>query len=400
MIRVLSVYPVAEIGGAETVLLNLMRYRRRPDITHEAVILADKDGELGEAFTRLGIRWQSVRRGRMRQPQALWSACREVRRIVRESHATVVLANSPQGFLYARWATIGLGVPIALYYMAVPRRRLWRSGALNVLMAKSSPSAVFTASHAINTIVSTWGLNNVKTVYHGAPVPSADASGRRDVESQLLLLGIRREDPLILAPGRLQPWKGQQVLIAALPEVLKTHAKAQAVVLGGTLFGHTLEYSGQLRRQIHALSLTQRVHLVGHQPVAPWLERANVVVHTSTEPDPFPNVCIEALASSRPLITNHLSGTAEVIKDGLQGRVIPANDPAALASAITALLNDPVGAERMAEAGYRRYVEVCMPDRMVHSIETTLATMSLSAASDGSTNLPASAPPRDAAPFV
>jgi glycosyltransferase involved in cell wall biosynthesis len=218
-------------------------------------------------------------------------------------------------------------------------------------------------------------LPHVRVVYHGTPQQSAQPCEVADVKDILAREGVSPTGPVILLPGRLQPWKGQQVLIAAFPAVLKACPQAHAVILGGALFGMNLDYPDQLRRQINALSLAGRVHLVGHQPVQGWLERAAVVVHASVEPDPFPNVCIEALTARRPLITNTLSGTREILTHGVDALVIEPNDPAALAAALIKLLTAPHAAAQMADAGYRRYLATCTPSHMVRPIEATLASL-------------------------
>ena len=376
MTRILHLFPVSEIGGAETVLLNLMRFRERPDVEHRAVIIAAEGGPLGAALMRAGVPWQQVPRGRMRWPGALWRVCRQVRRIVQESGAEVVLTNSPQGFLYARWATVGLRVPVALYYMTVPHRRLWQNGPLDILAAKSRPAATFTASDAINRVVTGWGLSNVQTVYHGISVDASETSAIRDRDEYLSRLGIGRTDLIVLLPGRLQPWKGQHVLVAAFPEILKACPNAHAVLIGGSLFGQDPEYADRLTRQIAALSLSGRVHLPGHQPPAAWLDRADVVVHASTGPDPFPLVCIETLAARRPLITNRLSGICEILVDGRDALIVEPADPAALGRGVIQVLTDPGKARRMAEAGYRRYLAACTPAPMVRTIEAVLVDLS------------------------
>ena len=119
----------------------------------------------------------------------------------------------------------------------------------------------------------------------------------------------------------------------------------------------------------------RRVHLVGHQPIRGWLDRAAVVVHTSTQPDPFPNVCIEALAARRPLITNTISGTCEILVHEVDALIVEPNDPAMLAAALVKMLNDPSAAARMADTGHQRYLATCTPSHMVQPIETMLASL-------------------------
>lgn len=372
MIRVLQIFPVSEIGGAEAVLMNIIRYRECHDIEYQAVLVADEDGPLGDALTRLEVSWQRVTRGRMRSPRALLRACLGLRQAVRNARADVLLTNSSQGFLYARLATMGMNVPVVIYYMFHPNISLFKNSMLDVLMALFRPSATFTASKAIARIVKDWGLPNVQAVYHGTPVQEVQPSQMEKVKEALEQYGISAGDPLILLPGRLQPWKGQHILIAAMPSVLQKYPNAHAVLLGGTLFGQSLVYPAELQRQIAHLGLTERVHLVGHQPIRAWLERASVVVHASIEPDPFPNVCIEALAANRPVITNTISGTSEILLNGADALVVEPNNPAAVAAVIIKVLSDPDLAAQITEVTHHRYLSMCTPSHMVQPIETTL----------------------------
>ncbi len=371
--RVLHIFPVSDIGGAENVSLNLMRYRERADIEHQAVLVTDEAGQLGEELARMGVPWTQAPRGRMRYPMALWRACLAVRHVVLNSMADLLLANSPQGFLYARMATIGLGRPVALYYMSVPRPHLWENNVLDMLMVLTRPAFVFTASRKIGQIVAGWGVPNVLSVHHGTAQQPLIPGALEQVHLSLAQYGVAPEDPIVVLPGRLQPWKGQHVLIAAWVEVLRFFPRAHAVLLGGSLFGLSHDYPQRLRQQITDLGLAERVHLVGHQSVRGWFARAAAVVHASIEPDPFPNVCIETLAARRPLITNTLSGTCEILNDKVNGLIVAANDPAALAMAIINVLSDPAWAERLAEAGFQLYQAACTPSHMVRPVEATLS---------------------------
>ena len=109
--KVLHLFPVHEIGGAESVLLNLMRFRRRTDVAHEALLIANENGALGAELTKMGTPWARVPRGRMRNPRALWAACAAVREQVIARRPDVLLSNSTQGFLYGRLQPCGWGYP-------------------------------------------------------------------------------------------------------------------------------------------------------------------------------------------------------------------------------------------------------------------------------------------------
>jgi glycosyltransferase involved in cell wall biosynthesis len=374
MHRVLHIFPVAEIGGAENVSLNLIKYRERKDIEHHAVLLSDEEGPLGIKLSQLGVEFECIPRGRMRYPLQLLHACRSLRESIIGSSIDLVLANSPQGYLYARLATLGLTVPVLLYYMTVPKKEIWKNGILDILLLIFKPKAVFTASNKIKSIIEGWGLSPVHTVHHGTPIPT-QTEDEKSIENKLSEYGIRSSDPLILFPARLQPWKGHDILLSALPSVLKTFPNAHCVFLGGSLFGQDLKYPDHLKKRISEMFLTENVHLAGQQPIYPWLKRAALVVHASTGPDPFPNVCIEALAAKRALITNTLSGTCEILTHDKDALIVEPNHPDSLASAIIKLLADKLTRARFASQGHQRYLETCTPKHMVEPVEKVMSEL-------------------------
>jgi glycosyltransferase involved in cell wall biosynthesis len=374
-VKVLHLFPVHEIGGAESVLLNLMRFRRRTDVAHEALLIANEDGALGAELTKMGTPWARVPRGRMRNPRALWTACTDLRHQVTVRAPDVLLSNSAQGFLYGRLATVGSGLPGALYQMSVPDIRWWRNGPLDWLTSVARPDLVFAASNVIHDRVSSWSLGPVHTVYHGTPVPISDANGAARVDHELAERGVPRDAPVVLMPGRLQAWKGQRLFLQAFADVHAAHPEAHAVCLGSALFGLEPDYPRQLADDVQSRGLGGHVHLIPHRSVGPWLDRAAMVVHASLTADAFPNVCIEALASKRALVTNNLAGTSEILENGRDAMIVRAGDAAALASAIHDLIDNPTRREQLAEEGYRTYLRTCTPQHMVDAIESDLVNL-------------------------
>ena len=374
MPKVLLIVPVSEIGGGETVLLNLVRFRERSDFEYHALIVSDMDGPLGKKFEEYGVPSARVPRGRMGNPLALLSALSAIRREIQRLAPDVVIANSSQGFLYARWAAGGRR-PMALYFMSMPQPVLWRNNPLDVLARLSPPAAIFAASQAIGRALESCGFKHVSTVYHGAPEPIVIPEQRVALDRRLLTMGIPANAPLVLMPGRLQRWKGQLVFVRAFAALAREFPNAHAVCLGEALFGRDADFRDELKSEIQRLSLEGRMHMPGHDTIAPWLQRAACVVHASTEPDAFPNVCIEALASHRALITNSACGVAEILTPGQDAWVLPPSDVGALSAAIGEVMSNPAAATLVAAAGYRRYLEHCTPPQMVRPIEQRLAEL-------------------------
>ena len=83
----------------------------------------------------------------------------------------------------------------------------------------------------------------------------------------------------------------------------------------------------------------------------------DVVVDTSTSPEPFGRVIVEAMLSGKPVIASYEGGAAEIIEHGHSGILIAPSDPDSLAGWIKHLLGDPRLVRDLAEAGRRRAME-------------------------------------------
>lgn len=147
--------------------------------------------------------------------------------------------------------------------------------------------------------------------------------------------------PLIVALGRLHRNKAFDVLVAAMKQV----PDAYLWIAGdGPLLG-------DLERQAGRDGVISRVRFLGwRQDVAALLAAADLFVCPSRH-EPLGNVVIEAWAQGKPVVAAAAQGPLELIRPGETGLLTPLEDPASLAAAILALINDPSRATRLARAG-------------------------------------------------
>jgi rhamnosyl/mannosyltransferase len=153
---------------------------------------------------------------------------------------------------------------------------------------------------------------------------------------------------LVMATGRLVPYKGFDVLIEALRRV-----DATAIIVG----------DGPLRRDL--LRLAQQRGVAERIILAGMLSRDDLKVHLhAAQLYAFPSVSaaeafgivqIEAMAVGLPIVNTDLpTGVPHVARHGLEALTVPPNEPAALAAAISQLLADRALAQRLGAAGRRR----------------------------------------------
>ena len=147
--------------------------------------------------------------------------------------------------------------------------------------------------------------------------------------------------------SRLSPWKGQHILIEAL-----THCPhATAILVGDALFGE-YEYVEQLHQQVKQLGLSDRVHFLGFRSDIPQLiSICDLVVHTSTAPEPFGRVIVEAMLCGKPIVATAAGGAIELIEHSHTGWLTPPKDVSKLAEIINQCRQQPEITDKIARSG-------------------------------------------------
>jgi glycosyltransferase involved in cell wall biosynthesis len=154
-------------------------------------------------------------------------------------------------------------------------------------------------------------------------------------------LGIGDGDPVITLVGGLVDWKGQDVLLAAAPAILQRYPNAHILLPGGA-YGKDNHYADTIAQRAQDPALRQRVRLLGPRNDIPdLLALSTIVLHASTQPEPFGRTFLEGMALGKAVIASNEGGPCDVIEDGVDGLLIAPRDPALLSAAILRLLDDP-----------------------------------------------------------
>jgi glycosyltransferase involved in cell wall biosynthesis len=172
------------------------------------------------------------------------------------------------------------------------------------------------------------------TIPSGVPVESLRAQApARDVARGDL--GLAPDAFVVMGVGRLVPVKGFDVLVEALPAVAAAVPSTCVVLVGDGPERDALE------RRVAALGLADRVRFAGAQPdVVRYLAAADVLAAPSRN-EGMGRALVEALALGVPVVASVVGGIPDVVTDRQDGRLVPAEDPRALAEALTELGRDP-----------------------------------------------------------
>lgn len=136
--------------------------------------------------------------------------------------------------------------------------------------------------------------------------------------------------------GRFEQWKGQHILLKAIPEIIKLHSNTKFVFVGsGTQKDNLIKLSKELEIESH---------VVFKKPVDNITEVFNtfsIFVHTAIKPEPFGRVIIEAMATGLPVISTNIGGPKEIIKNNWDGYLIEPQNLKILTEKIIYLINNP-----------------------------------------------------------
>ena len=156
------------------------------------------------------------------------------------------------------------------------------------------------------------------------------------------------DEDIVFYVGRIVREKGIQVLIQAIPEILKTNPKTKFVIAGKG------PYLDNLRSLAEYLGVAERVYFTGFisdRERNNLYRIADVAVFPSLY-EPFGIVALEAMVTRTPVIVSEVGGLAEFVRDGENGLTVKPNDPQQLAEKIRFLLNNKDRAREMASRAY------------------------------------------------
>ena len=177
----------------------------------------------------------------------------------------------------------------------------------------------------------------------------------------------------IIAVGWLRWMKGYEYAVQAVRELLDRGVPAELEIFGGDPPEAVGEPS-ERERILHAvadLGLEGRVHLRGHASSETLIERyrtADVLLHSSVS-EGLPVVVLEAMSTGLPVVASDCGDVARAVRDGVDGFVVPVRSPAASASALARIWQDPDLARRMGREGRQRVLSSFTLDHQLEAFE-------------------------------
>ena len=157
----------------------------------------------------------------------------------------------------------------------------------------------------------------------------------KDEEKIIKQWGIKNDRPIILLPGRLTSWKGQELFIEAINLVkIELGYEAFNVVILGSDQGRNL-YRKKLVRLIEQYRLTNQIKLIDNcENMALAYKVSDIVISASIEPEAFGRVAVEAQSMEKLIIASNIGGSNETIINGKTGFLFESGDAVSLSKQI------------------------------------------------------------------
>jgi glycosyltransferase involved in cell wall biosynthesis len=371
MIKLCSIQPVAERGGSDQALLRMLRSLPRPEFECHVVVPAEPP--LRSSLEAANVQIHVVPMRRISRSHGLrdwlgyalaWPVTVvRLARLFRRLDVDIVHTNSFHSWY--GWAAARLA----------RRPHVWHGREIVVqsrvalaveryLIVRFS-TRVLSMSHAIADQLD--GADVI--VVHETPDPAEFTPGRAG--RFRVQTGIGDGVPLVGAVGRVDSWKGVDVLLDAFTRVRATRGDVELVIAGGPVRGKEALFA--------SLAATARrlpgVHWLGpREDVADLLADLDLFILPSSEPEPYGLVLVEALMSGTPVVATDAGGPREIVAAAAQGsgRLVPVGDADAMAGAILDTVRElaPTSAAARAERSPLRRPE---PERFAAIFRAVVA---------------------------
>jgi len=201
------------------------------------------------------------------------------------------------------------------------------------------------------------GRDRLVLLYNG--IDPEDCKMSQAVKERRLEFNIPEQDFIFGVVGRITKGKGHVEFIRAAYQLVKTRKNVSFVIVGGIVVVDK-DYETLLHKMVEKLDLRNRVIFTGwRDDVKEVMSIFDVLVFpTTTFPEGFGLVCVEAMSLGKPVIASFIPGPSEIVMDGYTGFLIQPGDVDALVEKMEFLLDSKNTCNEMGIAGRQRVKEL------------------------------------------
>ena len=357
---ILIVHQSADLYGSDKHVLHLVDHL--PADRFYCIVLLAESGPLQEALESRGVETHQVPLPKLARaalsikallelPARCAASIRAMDNAIGNRTIDVVHSNTMAVLSGALWAKLHR-VPHLwnVHEMIVHPRYVRRLFPL--LLALFADRVVCNSKATCNLLTAQWpGLKRKSNVvWNGiqrpATVDRTAADRFRDG------LRIPSDHVLVALVGRINRWKGQQLLVRAADILTRLRITDAHFIMVGSPPAGQRHFSERLGRTVQASHSKDRIRICDFEPdIWKVWDACDIAVVPSTEPEPFGFVAVEAMAAGKPVVAADHGGLAEIVVPDQTGILVEPNSPTALARALERLIMNKPLRERLGQAG-------------------------------------------------
>lgn len=358
-IKVIQILPALDAGGVER---GTVEFARELVLRgHESIVISNGGRQVAqlEAEGSRHIQMPVHRKSLLSLAQVP-----AMRRLLTELKPDIVHVRSrvPAWITWLAWRKMP---PSSRPRLVSTVHGLYSVNAYSAIMAKAEH--IIAISDCVQSyIVKNYGVDpgRITRIFRGLdPSVFQQEQDSREWWTQLLHTYPQFENQrLLLMPGRLSRWKGQEAFLRMMSQLVQLRNDCHGVVVGDAE-ENKQHYLQELKDLRHELGLDDRVTFVGHRSdIQAFYARAALTCHMSNKAEPFGRTVPEALACGCPVVAFDRGGASESLHAAFPEGLVEADNVQAFAQRIDQLLT----------AGHG---EIRLPDEffLQHQVEATLA---------------------------
>lgn len=358
--KILLLHSSSDVYGASKIFLGTVQLLKKRN--HEVWVVLSEDGPLVKKLASAGATVLMVRLGILRRKYfnprgiinriaTLLRAQKQLQELIRKESIELVYSNTT-GVLAGAFAARNCGVRHIWHVHEIIENPFWLKQLLGHLMNRYAVGIIAVSEAVKQSWESVLPAERITVIQNGIDYsPYLEHEQTLTKELQLPTAAI-----VIGMVGRVHYWKGQSYFLKLAGQLHQKHPSLHFLLAGDAYPGYEYLYQ-EMQTQIETLQLSDVVHNLGFREDIPAvMQTIDLLLLPSQQPDPFPTVILEAMASAKPVIATQFGGAVEMIDAGITGDLMPADQVDTAVSVIESWL-DKNRLQAAGEAGRKRVLE-------------------------------------------
>lgn len=358
--RILLLHSSSDEYGASKIFLGTVRLLNREG--HTTLVVLSEPGPLIALLESAGAKVIIEKLGILRRKYftpggivnrllTLQRAKKKLQDIIREEEIELVFSNTT-GVLAGAFAANNCGIRHIWHVHEIIEQPAWLKKIIGLLLGRYSHTIVAVSSAVKESWEKIVPAEKIIIVHNGIDY-NPYLNQQQDLREHL---GIPTNAIVVGMVGRVHFWKGQNYFLSIAGELHKKYPEVHFLMAGDAFPGYEYLYK-EMQQLVELHDLNEVVHQLGFRKDVPAVLRTiDLFLLPSQQPDPFPTVILEAMASALPVIATHFGGALEMIEPGVTGDWMPPDDINRATTIISSWLDKSI-LQKAGEAGKKRVLE-------------------------------------------